>query len=138
MKKAERQCRKLKMGKYEWTPELQAVRDKIRYLQLSLSRRRGSHVGARVLINLSKKVNCCVLSWSINKIEKEIYDTTATFKKMKKTHVQKRQSYLDDLATALARQKKTKKSSMIKQLKHTEDQRATFRKLAHVNKKSTP
>ena len=57
MKKAERQCRKLRMGKYQWSPALQKIRDKLQYLNLSLSRKRNCHVGARVLINLSKKTN---------------------------------------------------------------------------------
>ena len=135
MKTAEKQCRKLRMGKYEWTPALQALRDKIRYLRLSLSRKKGSYVGARLLINLSKKVKLCVLSWSITKIEKELYETTGTFRKMRKNHVQDRISYLDDLAIALAKEKKTTKAAMVKQLQHTENQRATFRRLAQVNNK---
>ena len=135
MKKAERKCRKLKMGKYQWSPQLQEIRDKIKYLTLSLSRKRGCYVGARVLINLSKKVHMNVAHWAVEKLEKEIYDTTGEFRKMRKHHVEIRKSYLDDLATTLAKHKKVKKSAVVKQLQHLEDQRATFRKLAYVNKK---
>ena len=68
------------MGKYQWSPQLQKLRDKLRYLQLSLSRKRGCHVGARLLMTLSKQVNISVIAWSTSKIEKEIYETTAKFK----------------------------------------------------------
>ena len=116
MEKAEKSCRKLRMGKYQWSPELQQFRDKIHYLQSSLSRKRGCHIGARVLINLSKKVKLNVADWKIAQLEKEIYSITGQFKALKKHHVEKRKSYLDDLAIALARKKQTTKASMVKQL----------------------
>lgn len=115
MKKAERKCRKLKMGKYQWTPDIQAMRDNLKYLTLSLSRKKGCHVGARVLINLSKKAKVSVVNWSIGKIEKEIYEMTSKFNKMKKHHIEHHKSYLEDLAITLAKQKKTTKSAMVKQ-----------------------
>ena len=135
MKKAEKQCRKLKMGAYQWTPELQRMRDKVKYLRLSLSRMRGCHIGARVLVNLAKKVKMNVEYWTPAQIKKELYNVTKTFEKAKKHHVQKRQTYLDDLATALAKQNKTTKASMVKQLTTLEEQRSVFRRLKIVNHK---
>ena len=54
---------------------------------------------------------------------------------MRKQHVELRKSYLDDLAIALAKKEKTTKSKMMKQLIQVEEQRATFKKIAYVNKK---
>ena len=46
MKTTERHCRKLRMGEVEWSPKLQAAREKIEYL---------SKVGASILYKLSKR-----------------------------------------------------------------------------------
>ena len=135
MKKAEKECRKLKMGKYEWSPQLQRLRDKLKYMNLTLSRKKGCHVGARQLVTLSKKVKFNAVNWSINKLEKEIYETTGEFRKLRKHHVKERQAYLDTLASRIASTNNQKKLSVIKQLKHVETSRATYCKLAHINKK---
>ena len=123
------------MGVYQWTPELQLMRDKVKYLRLSLSRLQGCHIGARVVLNLSKKVKMNVVSWNQDRIKKELYNTTKAFEKEKKHHVQHRKSYLDDLATALAMKKKLTKSVVVKQITQLEEQRAIFRRLKIVNHK---
>ena len=76
-----------------------------------------------------------VVGWTIDNMTKELLEVTKEFDKMKKQHVEIRKSYIDDLATAMARDKKTTKAAMIRQLSHLEEQRATFKRLAQVNKK---
>ena len=41
MTKAEKNCRKLCLGRYQWSPIFQIARDRIKYFKLSLSRLRG-------------------------------------------------------------------------------------------------
>ena len=56
MKKAEKSCRKLKMGNIAWSPKIQMVRTTIEYIKLTIRRKKGKKVSARYLIRLSQKV----------------------------------------------------------------------------------
>ena len=132
---AEKHCRKLHMGKYKWSPVLQKARDKIKYMKLSLSRKNGSHVGARMLSRLSKRLGISVEHKSKSEITEELYKATVTYKKLRKSHETLRTTHLSDLAAALAKQNKAKYSSIVKQLHHLEEQRATFKRLKGINRK---
>ena len=55
MEKAEKKCRKLRMGKHQWSTTLQLARDKLRYTKLTLSKKMQRRVSTRLLIRLSKK-----------------------------------------------------------------------------------
>ena len=56
MKKAEKRCRKLKMGGRQWSPELKIARKTILYYALTISKKKGCHVGARVVKRLASSL----------------------------------------------------------------------------------
>ena len=135
MKKAERKCRKLRMGKIKWSPTIQKTRDKIHYLRLCISRLSGRKVGARLLCRLSKKVQLNTVSWILDEIKEALDGEYKTYKQQKKEANNLRTTFMEDLATTLAENKKTKKSSMLKQLLEREKKRDMYKKLRIINKK---
>jgi hypothetical protein len=50
MATAEQRCRKLCMGIVEWSPQMQRLRNNIRYIALSKRKLRGRRVGTKILI----------------------------------------------------------------------------------------
>ena len=116
MRKAEKQCRKLRMGNVKWSPKLQQARDRISYYKLTLSRRRGCKVGARVLQTLSRKLNENNLKLTNNELEKCLETANQDYLKVKKDHEKERKSFLEDLAEALEANGKGKKSKQIRHL----------------------
>ena len=135
MRKAERRCRKLKMGKVKWSPELQEVRDKIHYLRLCISRKTGRKVGARLLIRLSKKVQFNTACWSMKELKDRLDAEYKNYKALKKKAGELRQAHMESLAEALEKKTKVKKAAIIKQLIEREQKRDMFRKLKWINKK---
>ena len=110
MKQAERHCRKLRMGEVKWSPKLQAARDKIEYLTLSRRKKQGRKVSASILYKLSKRTKCYVVNSSTKHLEEVIKEAYKDYKKMKKEHEKLREDYLDELALALEKGRKRKKS----------------------------
>ena len=135
MKIAEKECRKLKMGEVAWTPEIQKYRRRIEYLTLSLRRKKGRKVHAITLIRTSKKASMQVENNSIKQIEEALKSEYKAYRKLKKTCINDRTSYLNSLAEALEQAGKGSKSKIIKKLNATEKSRSMFRKLAHINNK---
>ena len=133
---AEGQCRKLKMGATQWSPELQAIRDKIEYYSLSRRKKKGRNVSSRILYRLSKKTKCYAVDLSIDEIDNKLKDIFKEYWKAKKKSWKLREDFLTGLAEALEKEGKGKKSSIVKQLISTENQRSMFRKLAALNKKN--
>lgn len=57
MRKAERDCRKIKLGGLRWSPNLQKARDKIKHYRLSISRFKSRNIVARVLVRIQQRYN---------------------------------------------------------------------------------
>ena len=55
MIRAERKCRKLKMGKVAWTPELERIIQTIRYYNVTIRKKSGRKVSARLLMRFIKE-----------------------------------------------------------------------------------
>ena len=55
MKLAEKKCRKLKTGAIAWSLPYQHAKNTLRYTKLTISRKLGTKIGARLLTRLSKK-----------------------------------------------------------------------------------
>ena len=136
MLKAEKYCRKLRMGKVDWSPQIQKARDTIKYFTLTLRRKKGRHVGARTLIKLSNKTSCVSEHLTERQLNDKIDKAYKDYKKLKKQHKKLRASHLELLAEALEKQGKGKKATIIKGLIQLENQRQMFRKIAMVNKKN--
>ena len=135
MVKAEKKCRKLHMGAVPWSPTIQAARDKVQYIKLTLRRKKGRNVGARFLMRLSKKVGLNYCHTSITKLAKKLYEALQDYKRKKKEAHNLRESFLEYLASSLEKDGQGKKASNIRNLKQIEEQRTTFRRLRHLSKK---
>ncbi len=135
MKYAEKNCRHLYMGGVRWSPKLQNARDKIKYIKNSISRLKGTHVNGRTLLRDSKRAGINVQGMSLSEMEKKLNEECEKYKEIKKQHVQHRQSYLEEVAQALADQGKGKKASHLRNLIQIEEQRDVFRKLKRIMRK---
>ena len=131
---AEKGCRKLRMGKVHWSPELQKARDKITYLKLSLSRWAGCKIGAKLLMRLARSLGVNCKKWEDKKLHEALDEANKAYRAIKKDHRKLRETYLDDLASALERSGKGKKASNIKKLKTVEQQREMYQKLRTITK----
>ena len=135
MAKAERKCRKLHMGALPWSPSLQYSRNLVQYIKLTMRRKQGRRVGARVLIRLSTKVGVNMEDKTVQELAKQLYEANKVYKSKKKEAASLRRSFLDYLATALEQDGQGKKANIIKNLIKIEEQRATYRRLAVLSKK---
>ena len=136
MKVAEKKCRKLKMGAVKWSPELQLARDTITYYSLTLRKKLGRKVSTKIIYRLSKKVNRNATNLSKEELKLEVDKAYKQYKLKKKKHWKLRDEFLSDLAEALEKRGKTKKSTIVKNLTRMENQRSMYRKLAAINKKN--
>ena len=100
MKKVERSCRKLKMGNVAWSPQIQAVRDMIEYIKLTIRRKKGKNVSDRYLIRLSTKCGRNVQRYTISQLEQELHLQFKLYKEYKKDAKELRKSYIEYLAEA--------------------------------------
>ena len=131
---AEKKCCKLCMGKYDWSPRLQHLIETTRYLKLTLSRRKGVNISARLLIRLSRRLNLNCETWNNKDTTKLLLDPKKEFKQAKKDHSKLRQTYLEDLAEELERSGNGTKASHLRQLQQRERQREMYRKIKAVSK----
>ena len=107
---AERGCRQLRVGgALHWSPKLQRAMDKIRYIKLTIPRKKGCKVGATVLIRLSKQLGMKTEYKSIAQLEKELVSAYKEFKVFKRTHHKERLTFLEDLAEAIETQEEVQK-----------------------------
>ena len=136
MREAEKHCRKLKMGEVCWSPKIQLVRDKIRYYSLSKRRYLGRKVSARILLRLSKKTGCNATNLTDTEIDLQLNNLFKMYRSLKKEHVKHREDFLNSLASAMEKAGKGKKANNVKALISVEAQRAIFRRLAAINKKT--
>ena len=136
MKFSEKNCRKLKMGEICWSPKVQRVRDKILYLSLSRRRKLNRKVSAKILLRLSKRTKINAAELSVKELNEVIDQTYKEYRILKKDHRKHRDDFLNELADALQKAGKGKKSTIVKQLIAIENQRAMFRKLAAVYNKT--
>ena len=133
---AESKCRKLKMGSIRWSPQIQESMDMIKYLKLTISRKMGRKVTARLLIQLSKKLKVNRERKSIEELKVLLGEAYETFKRLKKEHKKLRYTFLEDLANAMEKAGKGKKASNLRNLIQVEDQREMYRKLKYITKKT--
>ena len=137
MKKAEHKCRKLKTGNVSWCPKLTIAKKMILYIKSSLSRLRGSKINARTLMKLSKTLKYSTEGLNEDEHKKALNNAFLVYKEIKKSHKQLRETYLEDLASALERDGRGRKASLLRNLITLEQQRETFRRLKVVHKKDS-
>ena len=72
MKIAERKCRKIKRGNHSWSIPYQEARDKLRYIKLTMARKKGNKISARMVVRLAKKVGFNASKWTIDRLDVEL------------------------------------------------------------------
>jgi hypothetical protein len=132
MLKAEKKCRKLKMGNIKWSPEIQEARDRIEYFKASLSRAKGTNVSARFLIQLGKKCNANSRGMNILQLEKETHDAYVHYKTLRTNHQERRDNFIEELAEAQATAGNKKKAQILKEMIQVEKQRSVFRRISLI------
>ena len=102
MQKAERKCRKLFMGGYEWSPPLQHARDEI--LLWTLVRRKlvGRNVGSRRILRLKKRLKIENTLLTIQQCTDMIDKAFKKYKVMRRQDKRLRKTFREDLAQARA------------------------------------
>ena len=135
MKYAEKKCRKFHSGNIPWSPTIQLIRDQKLYIKLTIRQKKGYRVGARYLMQLSKKAGFNLVTSTIEECGKHLQKATANYKTAKLEANETRKSFLTSLAEAKEKNGEGKKANIIKQLKKTEEQRATYRGLTPLRKK---
>ena len=101
MEQAEKSCRKLKLGKIQWSPKLQRARDKIYYYSLSKRKILGRKVSSYLLRRLSKKTSCIAIHLNLEQIEEKINAAYKEYKNLRKEATKLRESFIEELAEAL-------------------------------------
>ena len=130
MEYADRHCRKLKMGKVQWSPELQIIMARISYLQrCRLKYVKGYEVNSRTLYKAYLKTDYKMRYTDKDLIIEQLKIEFTQYKTLKKEAEQLRYNFLEQLAEAKAEQSSHKKSSVYKQLLSHESVRNTFRKI---------
>jgi hypothetical protein len=103
---AEKKCQKLKMGKDQWSPKLQILRDTIFLWKLVIKKKKRQKVSSRLLRRTSKKAG--IYNPVSSSLEQAIAAETSAIKAMRsaKIHASKwRKEHNTSLANARAKKK---------------------------------
>jgi hypothetical protein len=76
-----------------------------------------------------------VLGFSKAQVESKLKESYTAYYKVKKDHIAKRQSYLEELASVFAEQQDLGRANMLRQLKERENQRSVARKIRYLQGK---
>jgi hypothetical protein len=138
---AEKKCRKVRMGTIQWTPELAEIRNLIRYWSLA----RKKCLGFKIDRKFFKRVAHSVSLPSKLDVERSIVDDSLgkarqKLKQYKATHIDRRETWLEGLAKALAAKSQGEDTPAIdlhrlkhlKLLRQHEAQRRTARVIRRV------
>jgi hypothetical protein len=127
--RADRKCRKLKMGEVPWSPRLQILCNQLGYWQLVTKKIQGQRVSTRLIERIRQKgqVERRLLREikyeEVEEAERLAYKKYMTFKC---THSKEaRDTFLDELADAIAKDGNIRHESVLKTLKTREYTRRT-------------
>jgi hypothetical protein len=136
MKLADRKCRKLHMGAYEYSPALDKALDTKRYWLLVSERKQGKRrIGLRRLIRLAKKADLQVdHSLSLEEVLENVEKARVAYNATKKQHKTLRGKHVDALATAQAENGKENISTIIRVMRQRELARKGNRVIKKVTK----
>ena len=132
MKKAEKRCRKLKMGGRQWSPELKIARKTILYYALTISRKKGCHVGARVVKRLASSLGITNEKYTIEECYVHLDLAYKQYHQVRINHDILRTTYIESLAEAWEDAGQGKKATLIKILRNRETEREMYRRVARM------
>ena len=128
--KAEKKCRKFKMGGVEYSPKMQHQRDRISLWTAVLSKKKGNRVSTRLITRLEKRTNTSnTLQYSIQQIKTELTDAYAQYKAIKKNgnDTLLRDEWYEQLANAKAAANNTTFAVELRLKRQKEKQKRMFR-----------
>ena len=136
MKKAEKQCRKLKMGGYQWSPALQTARDTILFWTLIRRRLKRCKVGARRILRLKKRLHLRInTNLPLETVELQLNKAYKRYKVCRRNDKALRRNYLEELAQAKAEAGQQKAAQVLRNMQTMEVTRRTFRRIRYTTKK---
>jgi exonuclease III/sulfur relay (sulfurtransferase) DsrC/TusE family protein len=138
--KAEKKCRRLKMGKVSWSPELAQNKITLKYWCLAKRTMMGKSIDRKFFRRIANAANLPErVQEDSEQIQAFINIYTNIIKQYKKSHVKKRETWLEGLASALAAEEASNSTDMelkrlkhIKQLHQREQQRQSARTIRHA------
>ena len=135
MKYAEKHCRKLRMGKVQWSPALQKARDTITFWTLIRRRLQRCKVGARRIIRLKKKLGIKENTHlTLTEVEVKLKKARERYKVCKHNDKILRRDFLESLAEAKAQAGNITASTALQGIMHREEVRSTYKQIRRVTK----
>jgi exonuclease III len=129
MIKAERGCRRIFKGAHSWSPEFQVARKKYILWTLVMKHCNGEKVAVKKILALKNQLKIKSTKVSLEVARYNLQQAKQEYVSVKHKSKRLRESYLEDLASALATSNNSKKSSQIKALLDREKTREMFRKI---------
>ena len=74
------------MGAVSWSPKFNEIRDRVLYIKLSMSRKLGRKVGARLLTKLSKQTGINTENLTVKDTENMLKEAYKEYKEVKENH----------------------------------------------------
>ena len=138
IKYADKQSRKLRVGYVAFSPEVLRWWKTIETWVLLRKKANGGRVSSRRLKRSIEKADIdepAIYSLSADQCQMKLLEARSQYRVAKKAATDKRETWLDELATALAAKGNTEKAKFLERLKRDESQRRTFRKLKYLRGK---
>jgi hypothetical protein len=134
---AEKKCRKLRVGQVAFSPQLQQVRRNIAVWRLLSRKKKGLKVSSRFLDQTLAKstLPSSVKSLDGDLISEKLVEEYKEYYSIKWQHIELCLTSLDNLASALAEKGNFAKATILKVLRHREQQRHSARKIRYLRGK---
>ena len=129
---AEKTLKKLRMGEVEWSPIIQALRNKIDLYLCVIKRKKGGRVCRKLLCRKEKKAGIYdTAKLSLEEAVRAFKDTFNLYKTAKKEDKELRDKFMEQLCESRATNNNTNKESEMKKMKNIANQRRVAR---HINR----
>ena len=133
---ADKYCRKLPMGGTPFSPKLNLHHEKVNLWQLTIKKIKGNKVSSKILDRLARRTGTTqhlrrdITVAEAEEEERKAHKEHAEF--TKKNVAESRETFLDDLALAIAKDGNKQKVSIVKQLKNREDSASSNRRINYA------
>ena len=136
IKYADNKCRKLRVGGVPFSPQLQKQKTTIEVWEAVTKKKCGRTYSTNKIRRLAKKANIHnPMHKSLDEARQLTKEAYKEYYQIKKKAHKLRGTFLDRKAEAIAEEKDMKKATIIKQMKHREQQRISSRAIRHTLKK---
>ena len=134
---AAKRCRRKKMGHIPWSPGLRRIRQEMILWALVVRKKKDlSMSSTKIRLYMKKLGNIDAFQITLGEAQRRMDGSRVKWKEAKPKAAGWRRDHLEGLAEALAREKNTKKSSMLKALRQNERSRQQARRIRRLNKKT--